>query len=84
MKGDAAVDTIMRAKECKTASSPGPPIRPQATKVTWAKVQEIRRMHAAGGIVRIEARYGISRHWAIAIVKGRAWKVDPADHDVFE
>jgi hypothetical protein len=67
----------MRAKESKTVNSPGPPIRPQATKLTWSKVQAIRRSHAAGtSYGQIEARYGISRQWAIAIVKGRAWKVE--------
>ena len=66
-------------------SSPGPPIRPQATKLTWAKVREIRRLHAAGASYgQIETRYDISHQWAIAVVKGRAWKVAAADHDVLE
>jgi hypothetical protein len=61
------------------------PRNPHCPKLTWAKVGETRRSHAAGtSYGQIEARYGISRQRAIAIVKGPAWKVSAADHEVFE
>jgi hypothetical protein len=39
------------------------------------KVPEIRRPRASGlSYSKLESRFGISRQWAIAIVKGRAWQ----------
>ncbi len=83
-KDGEAVDTTNRAEECKNLVRAG---RRSAHKHEAHLGQgpgdpALACRGASYG--QIEARYGIRCQWAIAIVKGRTWKVGAADHDVLK
>lgn len=51
-----------------------------AAKLTFAKVEEMRRLHVADGLTYTEAgqRFGVSRSAATRAIKGKTWAVPVA------